>query len=250
MNEGFACFVHYYTMNRLYDKGLIGESTMFEFLKLHTNVLYQPTYDKKWFSGMNPYSLGFAMFMDIKRICENPTKEDQEWFPNIAGTEWKETILDIVDNYRDESFILQFMSPKIIRDFKFFLLEDNAGNIEFQVSAIHNINGYKRIRKELAKQQEYNHRVPNIQIVDCDLLDTRDLILGYKMSEGKELHEKDMDQVLLHVKQIWGYDIILELWKDGEKIGQKSTDAKKVESVKSTTHNPFAYGMFTNPGYI
>ena len=130
------------------------------------------------------------------------------------------------------------------------LLEDTAGNIEFKVNAIHNISGYKRIRKELAKQQEYNYRVPNIQIIDCDLLDTRDLILGYKMSEGKELHEKDMDQVLLHVKQIWGYDIILELWKDGEKIGQKSTDAKKVESVKSTTHNPFAYGMFTNPGYI
>ena len=250
MNEGFACFVHYYTMNRLYDKGLIGESTMFEFLKLHTNVLYQPTYDKKWFSGMNPYSIGFAMFMDIKRICENPTKEDKEWFPDIAGTEWKETILDIVDNYRDESFILQFLSPKVIRDFKFFLLEDSAGVIEFQVSAIHNTNGYKRIRKELAKQQEYNHRVPNIQIIDCDLLDTRDLILGYKMSDGKELHEKDMDQVLLHVKQIWGYDIILELWKDDKKIGQKSTDAKKVESVKSTTQNPFAYGMFTNPGYI
>ena len=103
MNEGYACFVHYYTMNRLYDKGLIGEATMLEFLTLHTNVLYQPTYDKKWFKGMNPYSLGFAMFMDIKRICENPTKEDKEWFPNIAGTEWKETILDIVDNYRDES---------------------------------------------------------------------------------------------------------------------------------------------------
>mgnify|MGYP000288843108 FL=1 len=89
----------------------------------------------------------------------------------------------------------------------------------------------------------------NIQIVDCDLLDTRDLILGYKMSDGKDLHEKDMDQVLLHVKQIWGYDIILELWKDGEKIGQKSTDVKKVETTKNVT-NPFAYGMFARPGYI
>jgi spore cortex formation protein SpoVR/YcgB (stage V sporulation) len=64
------------------------------------------------------------------------------------------------------------------------------------------------------------------------------------MSEGKKLHEKDMDQVLLHVKQIWGYDIILELWKDDEKIGQKSTDPGKVETVKkSTANNPFAYGM-------
>ena len=160
-----------------------------------------------------------------------------------------EDILDIVDNYRDESFILQFMSPKIIRDFKLFLLDDTAGNIEFKVNAIHNTRGYKIIRKELARQQEYNYRVPNIQIIDCDLLDTRDLILGYRMSDGKELHEKDMEQVLLHVKQIWGYDIILELWKDGEKIGQKSTDATKIETTKNVT-NPFAYGMFARPGYI
>ena len=245
INEGWATFSHYMIINKMYDEGYLPDGFMIEFFKSHSAVVYQPEYNSKYFSGLNPYTLGFNIFMDIKRICENPTKEDKEWFPDIAGTEWKETILDIVDNYRDESFILQFMSPKVIRDFKFFLLEDSAGVIEFQVSAIHNINGYKRIRKELARQQEYNHRVPNIQIVDCDLIDTRDLILGYKMSEGKELHEKDMDQVLLHVKQIWGYDIILELWKDDEKIGQKSTDPEKVETVKkSTANNPFAYGMF------
>ena len=25
------------------------------------------------------------MFTDIKRICENPTDEDYEWFPELAG---------------------------------------------------------------------------------------------------------------------------------------------------------------------
>jgi stage V sporulation protein R len=38
------------------------------------------------YSGINPYALGFAMYTDIKRICENPTPEDREWFPQLAGT--------------------------------------------------------------------------------------------------------------------------------------------------------------------
>jgi hypothetical protein len=65
---------------------------MMEFLHSHTNVVFQPPYNSPWYSGINPYALGFAMFQDIKRICQSPTEEDKYWFPDIAGSDWLETL--------------------------------------------------------------------------------------------------------------------------------------------------------------
>jgi stage V sporulation protein R len=73
MNEGWATFWHYTILNRLYDEGLLEDSFMLEFLPSHTSVVYQPDYNKPYYNGINPYALGFAMWQDIKRICEDPT---------------------------------------------------------------------------------------------------------------------------------------------------------------------------------
>jgi stage V sporulation protein R len=81
MNEGWATFWHYTILNQLYDEGVVGDGFMMEFLKSHTNVVYQPPVNSPYYSGINPYALGFAMMTDIRRICENPTDEDREWFP-------------------------------------------------------------------------------------------------------------------------------------------------------------------------
>ena len=93
MNEGWATFWHYTILNHLYDEGKVTERFMLEFLHSHTNVVFQPPYNSPWYSGINPYALGFAMFQDIKRICQSPTEEDKYWFPDIAGpTGWKRCI--------------------------------------------------------------------------------------------------------------------------------------------------------------
>ncbi|ESH08738.1 SpoVR family protein, partial [Salmonella enterica subsp. enterica serovar Gaminara str. ATCC BAA-711] len=68
--------------------------------------------------GINPYALGFAMFQDIKRICQSPTDEDKYWFPDIAGSDWLETLHFAMRDFKDESFISQFLSPKVMRDFR------------------------------------------------------------------------------------------------------------------------------------
>ena len=86
MNEGWATFWHYRLLNQMYDDGYLADGIMMELLKSHTNVVYQPPVTSRYYSGINPYALGFAMFTDIKRICENPTDEDREWFPDIAGS--------------------------------------------------------------------------------------------------------------------------------------------------------------------
>ena len=94
MNEGWATFWHYTILNEMYDEGLVTDAFMMEFLTSHTNVVMQPEFDSPYYSGINPYALGFAMMTDIRRICEEPTEEDQRWFPNIAGSDWLETLLN------------------------------------------------------------------------------------------------------------------------------------------------------------
>ena len=117
MNEGWATFWHYTILQHMYQEGLLSDKFMLEVLHNHTNVVYQPSYNSKYYSGINPYALGFAMFTDLRRICEHPTAEDKIWFPDIAGSDWVQTLHFAMQNFKDESFISQYLSPKVIRDF-------------------------------------------------------------------------------------------------------------------------------------
>jgi stage V sporulation protein R len=164
MNEGWATFWHYTILNQLYDEGVVGDGFMMEFLKSHTNVVYQPPVNSPYYSGINPYALGFAMMTDIRRICENPTDEDREWFPDIAGSDWRKTLDFAMRNFKDESFIAQYLSPKLIREFHFFAVLDDDNNEKLSVSAIHDDLGYRYVRQQLAEQYNLGNREPNIQV--------------------------------------------------------------------------------------
>ena len=68
MNEGWATFWHYTILHELYDEGLVSDGFIMEFLVSHTSVVAQPGFDSPYYSGINPYALGFAMMQDIRRI--------------------------------------------------------------------------------------------------------------------------------------------------------------------------------------
>jgi len=210
MNEGCATFVHYYIMNRLYDQGRIGEGAMLEILQSHSNVVFQPDFNDPRFPGINPYALGFALMRDIQRICDDPTAEDREWFPEIAGTgAWRETLLDAWANHRDESFVLQYLSPALIRSFRLFLLKDNSNESYCEVSSIHNERGYGAIRAALSRSYDIGASQPDIQVVDVDLLGDRHLRLQHNVKNGILLDEENRDATLRHVRRLWGYDVSL-----------------------------------------
>ena len=74
------------------------------------------------------------MMQDIERICTEPTAEDQQWFPEIAGSGDPMAVLrDVWANYRDESFILQYLSPRLIREFGLFHVLDDASEPNLRV---------------------------------------------------------------------------------------------------------------------
>lgn len=211
MNEGCACFVHFHLLQNLYARGLIDDGAMLEILHHHTNVLTQPNFDDPRFTGINPYALGFSMMQDICRICDAPTEEDREWFPTIAGAgDWRGVLKDAWANYRDESFIQQFLSPRLMRQFGMFALEDDGNSPWYTVAGIHDERGYRMMRDTLAQSRDISISEPDIQVVDVDLLGDRVLKLQHYMRNGVPLAEPDREATLAHLKRLWGYDVILE----------------------------------------
>ena len=211
MNEGCATFVHYYIVNQLYEKGLISEGSLLEILHSHSNVVYQVDFDDQRYNGINPYALGFAMMMDIQRICVAPTAEDCEWFPDLAGrNDWRGALKDIWANFRDESFVRQFLSPHLIRQFKLFALSDKADEPNYRVDAIHDAEGYRRVREILAESYDIGASEPDIQVADVDLLGNRELILHHNMRSGVGLDAASRDETMRHIRRLWGYDVRME----------------------------------------
>ena len=216
MNEGWACFWHYHILNKLYDEGLVTDRFMLEFLHSHTSVVTQPNYNSPYYSGINPYALGFNMFMDIKRICQAPTEEDRYWFPDIAGKDWLETVHFAMHNFKDESFISQFLSPKVMRDFKLFAVEDDSDKPYVSVSAIHDERGYRAIREKLSAQYNLSNLEPNIQVYNVDVRGDRSLTLRYVPQNGIPLADSK-DEVMRHLHRLWKFDVKLEqIQEDGE----------------------------------
>ncbi len=227
MNEGCATFVHYTIVNRLFEKDQITEGAMLEILQSHSNVVFQPGFDDPRYSGMNPYALGFAMMQDIQRICIDPTEEDRDWFPEIAGNgDWRSTLLDAWANHRDESFILQYLSPALIRKFRLFLLTDSASDNYLEVASIHNERGYQAIRAALARSYDIGVNQQDIQVVDVDLLGDRQLRLQHNVKNGIQLEEDSRDATLRHIRHLWGYDVsLVGVDADtGEELYECSTD--------------------------
>ena len=204
MNEGWATFWHHRLLNQMYDDGYLSDGMMIEWLKSHTNVVAQQP-----MATLNPYALGFAMFTDIKRICEKPTEEDRRWFPDLAGTDWLPAIDHAMRNFKDESFIGQYLSPKLMRDFRLFAIHDDAGQSELEVAAIHDDSGYRRVRESLSRQYDLGSREPNIQVWNVNLRGDRSLTLRHFQHNDRPLDDSGQE-VLKHVARLWGFGAQLE----------------------------------------
>lgn len=209
MNEGWACFWHYILINALYDQGLVTDEFMIEFFQIHTNVVSQQPFDSPIYNGINPYYLGFHIFSDIKRMCEKPTEEDKKYFPQLAGKNWIEATDFAMRNFKDESFITQYLSPKLIRDLKLFSILDDDKADHLLISAIHNDEGYQHIRAVLSSQYNIIEREPNIQITNVNLRSDRALTLQHIEYKQQPLAKETVD-VLKYLHFLWGFPVRLE----------------------------------------
>lgn len=222
MNEGWACFIHHHIMTEMHDQGHITDGSYVEFLHHHTNVVAQPSWTNKRYSGINIYALGYAMMMDIKRICVEPTEEDRKWFPDIVDTDWKKTTKDVMMNYRDESFVLQFLSPKIIRDFELFIFGQDEDNDYLSVDAVHDDDDIIKIRRALADSYDVNKRIPKIEVAEVAWDSDRWLYLDYTSEDGKVLEYDNMKSTVEHIQKLWGFSV---------KMTYRDTDGNEIDDI-------------------
>lgn len=225
-NEGFATFTHYNIIQELNDRGLVDENFMLEVLRLHTNVIAQPEYHKRYYNGINVYALGFAMFQDIKRMCLEPTKEDELWFPDIVGRDWIQVTQEAAYNHRDESFIQQYLSPKVMRDMRLFATVDDTSLPYKEVVGIHNEKGYRIVRNMLAEQKNRLNLIPQIEVVDVDVRGNRKLTLQHTIRNGTLLREDLAQETLHHIQCIWDFDVeLISVDENGETVSSYLIEA-------------------------
>jgi stage V sporulation protein R len=199
----------------MYDDGYLADGLMMEWLSSHTNVVMQ-----RPMQALNPYALGFAMYTDMKRICEQPTEEDRRWFPDLAGTPWLPSLSHAMRNFKDESFIGQYLSPKVMRDLRLFAILDDEAQPDYEISAIHDEDGYRHVRRTLSNNYDLGSREPNIQVWNVNLRGDRSLLLRHTQHRGQPLDSKGAQEVLKHVARLWGFGVHLESAK-GDDITQR-----------------------------
>lgn len=221
MNEGWACFWHYTLLNALYDEGLVTDEFMLEVIQNHSNVIMQPPYNSQYYSGINPYTLGYHMMQDIKRICEAPTEEDKAWFPDFAGKNWQQQLNNAMRHFKDESFIAQYLSPHLIRELKLFQIVDDDQQAELLVGAIHNESGYRTLRESLSGQYNLGALEPNIQVFSVDLEGDRTLTLHHTQHNRIPL-ANTTQEVLKHLYTLWKFPIRLQTINDQDQVISES----------------------------
>ncbi len=116
-------------------------------------------------------------------------------------------------NYKDESFINQYLSPKLIREFHLFAISDKHKEDHLRIDAIHNEDGYREVRRTLSKQYNRDMLVPDIQIVRYEHMTDRSLVLRYNRLKERPLSD-EAKEVMKHLCYLWGFKVTMEIVDD------------------------------------
>ncbi len=210
MNEGWATFWHYTLLNTLYDEGRVSDGFILEFLQSHTNVIYQPPYNSKWYSSINPYALGFNMWRDLQAHLRGPQRRGPRVVPGDRR-------VGLAGHLRLRHAQLQGRElhrpvPVAAAHARVPLLLGGGRRQQAQAA------GGPDPRRPglpdpapgaLADQYNLGSREPNIQVWNMDRRGDRALTLRYFSYQRRPLHE-DFTDVLGHVAHLWGFPVRLE----------------------------------------
>lgn len=229
MNEGWASFIHHHIMTRLHELGYITEGSYLEFLISHAGVIGQYSYVSPYYSGLNPYAMGYSMFSDLKRMCTDPTDQDRLDCPDVASKEWLPTLTNIMENYRDDSFMLQFLGTKVVNRYKLFGVETTEDDPLYHISEVHDSDDLSGIRDKLHRQYTLEEYLPSIEVHRVTK-PQEGLVLRYKSNEGRMLEETTLRQVLHNIKMLWGdRPAILEIFNTDTREVVKTYQADEVD---------------------
>ncbi|STS83570.1 SpoVR family protein [Klebsiella pneumoniae] len=199
MNEGWATFWHYTILNHLYDEGKVTERFMLEFLHSHTNVVFQPPYNSPWYSGLTPTRWASPCSRTSSASVSRPRKRIKYWFPDIAGSDWLETLHFAMRDFKDEK-LYQSVSCRR-RSCAISASLPCSTTITTIIWRSRRFTTKRVIaRSAISSPAQYNlsNLEPNIQVWNVDLRGDRSLTLRYVPHNRVPL-DKGRREVLKHV---------------------------------------------------
>ena len=120
-------------------------------------------------------------------------------------------------HFKDESFIAQFLSPKVIRDLKLFSILDDENREDLEVTFIHDDDGYRNVRQLLSENYNLGNQEPDIQVFNVDRKGDRSLTLRYTQRNHRPLSDSTQE-VLKHLYTLWGFPVKLEMLSEDGKV--------------------------------
>jgi len=186
MNEGWASYWHYYILNRLE----LPQKMHFEFLRRHNQVI------RPYEGRINPYFLGFRIFMDIY--------EKNESDPN--------KIFEVREVERDDSFIRRYLTKELCAELKLYEYE-KQGN-EYVVTEVADDEGWMKIRDTIASSSGMGN-IPVVVITDWNQKENT-LVLEH-IYDGRELDFQYTNETLKYFVDLWEGKVMLNTVADGKK---------------------------------
>jgi stage V sporulation protein R len=202
MNEGWASYWHYRILN---DLGLPPELQI-EFLVHHAQVVRPHP------GRINPYYLGFKIWDDIRRRCDEPTAHEieRDGPPEKCGIEY---MTEVRESDRDVSFLRRFLTPELMRELDIF--EYGRQGEQIVVSHISDDADWQRVKETLIANVGMGP-VPVIRIVDADYGHSRHLCLEHA-HDGRDLDLEYAERTLAYLHRLWGRRVLLRTVSQGTK---------------------------------
>ena len=241
MNEGWASYAHVHTMRKLDEEGLIPEESddFLEWPRMHAGVVHpHPHYP-------NPYQMGLAIWEDIARKyrgeARDDGKPDYDWMGNIIDVtkmspqeREKYNPRYIMETYRDESFLRDFLTPALVEDLQLYQYALRKGNESWDNEEHYRITTREalQIRDGLVESKIHNG-FPMIVVAPGggDYNGNKELYLLHKHEgkEGSDLNLEDAQGTLIYLRKLWGRAVHLETIVNGERVLLTCKDGQKVK---------------------
>tara|TARA_B100000131_G_C18110633_1_gene609493 strand:- start:751 stop:2052 length:1302 start_codon:yes stop_codon:yes gene_type:complete len=171
MNEGWASYWHYTLCHELN----LPQEWHIPFLKMHNQVI------RPHIGGLNPYHLGFVIFQDIKE-----KHGMEECF--IAR-----------ESSHDVAFLRQYLTEELAKDLGLFSYSEKRKS-GITIDEIYDEDGWEKVKKTLLTQVGTN----GIPVIYVDEVENDGTLILRHEHDGRDLELDNADEVLRHVRVLWG----------------------------------------------
>ncbi|QQE79744.1 SpoVR family protein [Alicyclobacillus sp. SO9] len=191
MNEGWASLWHLRIMRELD----LPETDAVDFAKMHSGVVMPSR------TSINPYHIGLAIWQDIEKRWDKPSKEERERFGREPG-QGRNKIFEVREMENDVSFLRNYLTKELVEELDLYLYE-KVGN-EWRIVE----KDWEKIRDQICASRT-NGGIPLVAVNDGDYNQNGELYLKHAY-EGVELDIKYMEHTMPYLHQLWGRNCHLQ----------------------------------------